>query len=93
MIPSLPLPPSSHTHTHTQSLGLLVSAVIMDLQKAMVMSVVMLLSFMLVGGFYVKRLPSWLQWFQYLSYITYSFDSMLHLEFTPDQQFKYAVPT
>ena len=62
----------------------------MDLQKAMVVSVVMLLSFMLVGGFYVKNLPSWLQWFQYLSYITYSFDAMLHLEFTPDQQFRYA---
>ena len=86
----IPSSSSLSSRPPTQSLGLLVSAVVMDLQKAMVVSVVMLLSFMLVGGFYVKNLPSWLQWFQYLSYITYSFDAMLHLEFTPNQQFRYA---
>ena len=61
----------------------------MDFQKSVVISVVLLLSFMLAGGFYVKRLPFWLHWYQYVSYITYVFDSLLLLEFTPDSHFAY----
>jgi len=61
----------------------------MDFQKSVVISVVLLLSFMLAGGFYVKRLPPWLHWYQYVSYINYVLDSMRILEFTPNSYFKY----
>ena len=86
----------THTHTpthtftcqlHVQSLGLLISAVVMDFQKSVVISVVLLLSFMLAGGFYVKRFPYWLHWYQYVSYINYVLDSMRILEFTPNSYF------
>lgn len=59
----------------------------MDSQQALVVAVVFMLSSLLVGGFYVKNLPSWLSWVQYLSWLAYSFDALLILVFTSDQQF------
>ena len=59
----------------------------MDFQRSLLVAAVSMLSCMLIGGFYVKRLPIWLQWMQYISFITYSFDLMLQFEFTPDLTF------
>lgn len=59
----------------------------MDFQRSLVVAAVSMLSFMLLGGFYVQRLPSWLHWAQYLSFVQYSFDLALQFEFTSDLTF------
>lgn len=61
----------------------------MDFTHSIVAAAVIMLSSMLLGGFYVQNLASWIQWAQYLSFITYSFDSMLYFEFTADNLFRY----
>lgn len=60
----------------------------MDFSRAIVAAAVIMLSSMLLGGFYVKNLSHWIQWAQYLSFTTYSFDAMLHFEFTADNLFE-----
>ena len=60
----------------------------MDFSRGIVAAAVIMLTSMLLGGFYVKNLPSWIQWAQYLSFVTYAFDGMLYFEFTPDNLFQ-----
>ena len=50
-----------------------------------------LLTLMLLGGFYVKNLVFWIRWVEYLSFITYSYDTTLYFEFTPDNYFMYVM--
>lgn len=72
-----------------QGLGFLLGAVFMDFSHSLVAAAVIMLSSMLLGGFYVKNLASWIQWAQYLSFVTYSFDAMLYFEFTENNLFEY----
>ncbi len=71
-----------------QSLGLFLGALIMDLRRIIVYGALIVLSCMLLGGFYVQSLPFWLQWAQYLSFITYSFRSSLQINFPPHVQYR-----
>ena len=59
----------------------------MDAPKALTVSVLVMLTSMLLGGFYVRKLPFWLTWAENLSFITFAYDAMLRLEFTDDQRY------
>lgn len=37
--------------------------------------------FSLLGGFYTRSLPFWLDWIKYVSFLQYTFSAMLYLEF------------
>ena len=63
----------------------------MDFRRSIVAVAVILLTLMLLGGFYVKNLVFWIQWAEYLSFITYSYDAALYFEFTPDNYFMYVM--
>ena len=54
----------------------------MSFNKGIVIAAVSILSCMLLGGFYTRRVPSWLKWVRYLSFLTYSFENTLIMEFT-----------
>merc|ERR1712072_1135968 len=58
------------------SLGLLIGAVFMNGKRAQSLSVVVMLSLMLTGGFFVQNIPVWISWLSYLSYITYAFEAL-----------------
>ena len=60
-----------------QGLGLMIGAVFMDFQRSLVAAAVIMLTLMLLGGFYIERLPFWLEWAQYGSFISYTFRVML----------------
>uniref|UniRef100_A0A7S2HUD0 ABC transporter domain-containing protein n=1 Tax=Helicotheca tamesis TaxID=374047 RepID=A0A7S2HUD0_9STRA len=67
-----------------ESLGLLVGASVMDPDRAMTLTVVLSLALLLVGGFFVDNMPSFIQWVKYLSPFKYSFDSSLQMVFDRD---------
>lgn len=71
-----------------QSLGLFVGTILSNLKEALTAAQIAMLGSMLVGGFYVLNLPTWIQWIQYFSFITYTFDAMLSLEFTGSDAFR-----
>jgi len=55
--------PSKHNPpTNPQSWGLLLGAVFMNPKTAQTVASIMMLTFMLVGGFYVRDVPIWIQW-------------------------------
>ena len=59
----------------------------MDWEQGITLAVLIMISFMLVGGFYVKNIPVWLTWCKFLSPITNAFTMLMLLEFDSDERF------
>lgn len=55
----------------------MIGAVFMDYQRSLIAVAVLMLTLMLLGGFYVERLPFWLHWAQYGSFVCFTFRAML----------------
>ncbi|GKB78451.1 ABC transporter G family member 9-like protein, partial [Tanacetum coccineum] len=53
----------------SQGLGLALGALVMDLKSAVVLGSVIMLSFMLAGGYYVQNVPPFISWIKYASYL------------------------
>ncbi|KAK7257226.1 hypothetical protein RIF29_31039 [Crotalaria pallida] len=51
----------------SQGIGLAIGAIVMDQKSASALASVMILSFLLVGGFYVQHVPKYIAWIKYLS--------------------------
>lgn len=64
-----------------QGMGLMIGAIFMDFQRSLVAAAVIMLTIMLLGGFYVRNLPYWLDWAQYASFVSYSYSASLELAF------------
>lgn len=64
-----------------ESIGLLIGAVVMDFEKAMVIMVVFSLTLMVAGGYYVSNIPSFLTWIKYLSPFNYAYNASSQLVF------------
>src|ERR1700733_5819284 len=72
-----------------ESLGLLLGAALKNLQHAITVATVLLLSLMLVGGFFVRNLPHWLGvWGKWLSFFKYSYGACLQLQFKGNRVYK-----
>jgi len=67
-----------------EAIGLCVGACVSDLEKGMTIMTVSSLALMLLGGFFVQNIPSFVQWARYLSPFKYAFDSSLQIVFDRD---------
>jgi len=70
-----------------QSLGLFISTATGDVEASIVLAVLVMNTFMLLGGYFIQNIPAWIQWLQYVSPVTHSYSLLLHLEFTSDERF------
>ena len=69
-----------------ESIGLLIGASLNRLDQALTVATVLLLSLMIVGGFFVRNLPHWLGvWSKWLSFFKYAYDACLQLQFKGDR--------
>ncbi|KAJ3671673.1 hypothetical protein LUZ60_007752 [Juncus effusus] len=64
-----------------QGLGLFVGAVIMDAKKASTLVTVIMLAFLLTGGFYVTHVPFWMIWVKYTSFTYYCFRLLILVQY------------
>ncbi|BDA45889.1 ABC transporter G family member 14 [Coccomyxa sp. Obi] len=64
-----------------QSFGLLIGATVMEAKTAQTVTAVIMLTMMLVGGFYVTTIPVWIAWLKYLSFVYYGYDLLLKIEY------------
>jgi ABC-type multidrug transport system permease subunit len=72
-----------------ESLGLFLGAALKNLHHAITAATVLLMSLMLVGGFFVRNLPHWLGvWGKWLSFFKYAYNACLRLEFNGDRIYK-----
>lgn len=59
----------------------MIGALFMNFTRSLVAAAVIMLSFMLLGGYFVQRLPYWLFWAKYASFVSYLFDAMQEFSF------------
>ncbi|XP_021809152.1 ABC transporter G family member 9-like [Prunus avium] len=60
-----------------QGMGLALGALVMDQKKATVLASVLMLSFLLAGGYYVQHVPAFIGWIKYISISNYSYKLLL----------------
>eukprot|EP00898_Chlorokybus_atmophyticus_P003217 jgi/Chlat1/3897/Chrsp26S04180 len=74
------------------SFGLWMGATFKDVKQATTVSSVITLTLLLVGGFYVRQVPAWLEWLKWLSYIYYSYRILLKLQFGSIDTYQCGTP-
>ena len=51
-------------------------------KTAQTITSVIMLTMMLVGGFYVTNIPAWIAWLKYLSFVYYGYNLLLKIEYS-----------
>lgn len=64
-----------------QSFGLLIGAAFMDPKTAQTVTTIVMLTFLLVGGFYVRDVPTWMAWIRYISFVYWGYNLLLKIQF------------
>ncbi|KAL9260303.1 ABC transporter G family member 9-like protein [Drosera capensis] len=70
-----------------QGLGLALGALVMDQKSATVLGSVLMLSFLLAGGFYVHHVPTFIAWIKYLSISQYTYKLLLGSQYQPGETY------
>lgn len=65
-----------------QGIGLALGALVMDLKSATTLGSVIMLTFMLAGGYYVQKVPVFIAWIKYISLSFYSFKLLVASQFS-----------
>lgn len=67
-----------------ESYGLLCGALVMDFEKSMTYMIVISLTTMAAGGFYVDNIPSFIEWLKYLSPFKFGYEASQIMVFDRD---------
>jgi len=65
-----------------QAWGLWIGGLTMEPRKAQTVSTIIILTFLLVGGFYVKDVPVWIGWIKYFSFIYWGNNLVTKIQFS-----------
>ncbi|GKV42495.1 hypothetical protein SLEP1_g49891 [Rubroshorea leprosula] len=65
----------------SQGLGLAIGAMVMDQKSATILGSVIMLSFLLAGGYYVQHVPPFIAWIKYVSISHYSYKLLIGSQF------------
>ncbi|CAA7403856.1 unnamed protein product [Spirodela intermedia] len=71
----------------SQGLGLALGALVMNLKTATTLASVLMLAFMLAGGFFVQKVPLFMAWIKYLSIMYHLFRLTLMSQFSPGETY------
>lgn len=65
----------------SQGLGLFLGAAIMDAKQASTVAAVVMLGFVLIGGYYVHKVPSCMGWLKYVSITFYCYRLLIYIQY------------
>ena len=71
----------------SQGLGLALGALVMNVKAATTLASVLMLGFMLAGGFFVQKVPWFMVWIKYLSIMFHLFRLALMAQFSKGETF------
>ncbi|KAG2681971.1 hypothetical protein I3760_11G168500 [Carya illinoinensis] len=74
----------------SQGLGLALGASLMDQKSATTLGSVIMLLFMLAGGYYVQHVPPFIAWIKYLSINYYTYKLLLSSQYSPSDTYPCA---
>lgn len=72
----------SITNLCAESMGLLIGAATSDIKLAVMIATLSALAFMVVGGFFVRSVPEFVQWLVEISPLKYSYLASIQFEFS-----------
>lgn len=64
-----------------QGFGLAIGATLMDLKRATTLASVTVMTFMLAGGYFVKKVPAFVSWLRYLSFNYHTYKLLLKVQY------------
>lgn len=71
----------------SQGLGLAIGATIMDQKSATILGSVIMLTFLLAGGFYVQHVPPFIAWIKYISISNYTYKLLIGSQYKPSETY------
>ncbi|KAF5949715.1 hypothetical protein HYC85_011708 [Camellia sinensis] len=71
----------------SQGLGLALGAAVMDQKSATMLGSVIMLSFLLAGGYYVQHVPAFISWIKYISISQYTYKLLLGSQYKPNDTY------
>ncbi|KAM7499024.1 hypothetical protein LguiA_023438 [Lonicera macranthoides] len=60
----------------------------MSIRRAGMMASLVLMLFLLTGGYYVQHIPKFMQWLKYVSFMYYGFRLLLKVQYTGDELYE-----
>ncbi|WZZ29369.1 hypothetical protein YC2023_012770 [Brassica napus] len=74
----------------SQGAGEFLGASVLSIKRAGMIASLVLMMFLLTGGYYVQHIPKFMQWLKYLSFMHYGFRLLLKVQYSADQVFDCA---
>ncbi|KAL1206196.1 ABC transporter G family member 21 [Cardamine amara subsp. amara] len=71
-----------------QGVGLALGAILMDAKKAATFSSVLMLVFLLAGGYYIEHIPGFIAWLKYISFSHYCYKLLVGVQYTWDEVYE-----
>ncbi|PON86338.1 ABC transporter-like [Trema orientale] len=72
----------------SQGAGELFGAAVLSIKRAGMFASLVLMLFLLTGGYYVQHIPIFMQWLKYLSFMYYGFRLLLKVQYSGDQLYE-----
>ncbi|XP_010066762.2 ABC transporter G family member 21 [Eucalyptus grandis] len=69
----------------SQGLGLALGAVLMDAKQGTTLASVTMLVFLLVGGYYIQHIPSFIAWLKYVSFSHYCYELLVGVQYSVNE--------
>ncbi|KAI3719930.1 hypothetical protein L6452_20836 [Arctium lappa] len=75
----------------SQGLGLALGAILMDLKQATTLSSVIMLVFLLAGGYYIQQIPPFISWLKYISFSHYCFKLLVEVQYSKNEVYECGI--
>ncbi|GMJ01466.1 ATP-binding cassette G26 [Hibiscus trionum] len=72
----------------SQGAGELFGAAVLSIKRAGMMASLVLMLFLLTGGYYVQHIPKFMRWMKYLSFMYYGFRLLVKVQYSGDQLYE-----
>ncbi|XP_011095584.2 ABC transporter G family member 26 isoform X1 [Sesamum indicum] len=72
----------------SQGAGELFGAAVMSIKRAGMIASLILMLFLLTGGYYVQHIPKFMQWLKYVSFMYYGFRLLVKVQYSGDQLYE-----
>ncbi|KAL2483688.1 ABC transporter G family member 26 [Forsythia ovata] len=72
----------------SQGAGELFGAAVMSIKRAGMIASLILMLFLLTGGYYVQHIPKFMQWLKYVSFTYYGFRLLLKVQYSGDDLYE-----
>ncbi|KAK1397153.1 ABC transporter domain-containing protein [Heracleum sosnowskyi] len=72
----------------SQGAGELFGAIVMSIRRAGTIASLLLMLFLLTGGYYVQHIPKFMRWLKYVSFMYHGFRLLLKVQYSGDQLYE-----